>query len=79
MRQHFRYFFKKGLSEVKVSDSKEIRERLVSLISPERKSTYYAIANRGWRDIPVHMYNAITALFGEYGVREDEVWEIQEI
>lgn len=73
------YFFKKGLSEVKVSESKEVRDKLIELISPERKSTYYAIANRGWRDIPVHMYRAITALFGEYGVSEDRVWEVKTI
>ena len=64
---------------MKVSDSKEIRDRLVQLISPGRKSTYYAVANKGWRDIPVHMYNAITKIFGEYGVSEEKVWEVREM
>lgn len=76
--QHFRYFFTSGLDELKVSEIREVRSRLMQLISSGKRSTYYKFATNGWRDIPVFMYKAITDLFGEYGVEENKVWEIRE-
>lgn len=76
--QHFRYFFTPGLDELKVSEIREVRSRLMQLISSGKRSTYYKFATNGWRDIPVFMYKAITDLFGEYGVEENKVWEIRE-
>lgn len=76
--QHFRYFFTPGLNELKVSEIREVRSRLMQLISSGKRSTYYNFATNGWRDIPVHMHKAITDLFREYGVDENKVWLIRE-
>lgn len=76
--QHFRYFFTPGLNELKVLNYREFRSRLTQLVSSGKSSTYYNFATNGWRDIPVHMYKAITDLFREYGVDESKVWLIRE-
>jgi hypothetical protein len=79
MRKHFLYFFTPGLQELKVSQTKEVRQRLIDLVSPGRKSTFYSYSIYGWRDIPHHMYLSITDLFREYGVEESKVWKVEEI
>ncbi len=78
MRKHLRYFFNGGLENLKVSEAKGARERLIALIAPGRKSTFYSYANYGWRDIPHHMYEAITGIFAEYGIPEESVWRKEE-
>lgn len=75
MAKHYRYFFSKGYGLIPAARVKEVRRRLIEVISPGRPTTFYNGLRDGFRDIRMPLYDAITNILISEGVAKEVIWE----
>lgn len=74
----FRYSFAPGFNKLTVEDGRKVKNRLYEALgckSPESFSRFKWKFN----NIPHHVYMLVTETFAEFGVSEQDVWNITEV
>ena len=74
----FRYSFAPGFNKLTVEDGRKVKNRLYEALgckSPESFSRFKWKFN----NIPHHVYMLVTETFAEFGVSEQDVWNITDV
>ena len=69
------YSFKKGFLQISLANKKDCRKRIMDILSIKRESYFSALLNSGIVELSKTKFDAITALFHEYGITE--IWDIE--
>lgn len=71
------YSFAKGLQKIPLGEQECVKKSLYDILDVKNRHAFCrkksSIVN-----IPKQQYDAITLLFAEHGIVEDDVWEISE-
>ena len=72
-----RYSFKKGYLQVSLADKDKLKAELSSVLNNPSRTYFSKKLNKGIIDISVTLYDAITDVFGKYGI--SDCWTIEDI
>ena len=79
MVKNLQYFFSDGYNRLTVGEAKECRRKLTDELCSGNASRFSTLLNRGIKNIPKPRYDAVTEIFGEYGICEEDVWRVVEL
>lgn len=72
-----RYSFKKGYVQISLVHKSALKADLMNVLNTPSRYYFSTKLNRGITDISVTLYEAITTVFGNYGITD--CWTITEI
>lgn len=74
----FRYSFAPGFDKLTVEDGRKVKSRLYEALGCKSKWSFSRYKCK-FNNIPHHVYMLVTEIFAEFGVPEQDVWEITDV
>ena len=74
----FRYSFAPGFNKLTVEDGRKVKNRLYEALGCKSQESFSRFKWK-FNNIPHHVYMLVTETFAEFGVSEQDVWNITEV